>query len=78
MEEICEKSRGGIIFKDFLMNNNQLTQFLLDCSSLNLAARFSGDNILCSKMFELSRDLCFSINKTRLERLKAMKSAEVE
>ena len=68
MEEICEKSRGGIIFANLLMNNNQLTQFLLDCSSINLAA----------KMFELSRDLCFSINKTRLERSKAMKSAEVE
>ena len=78
IEEICEKSSGGIKFNNMVKDKNQLTQFILDCSSINLPTRFSNDDILCSKMFELSRDLCFSINKTRLEILKTMKNVEVE
>jgi hypothetical protein len=76
MEDICKETRSEINFKDILKNPNHLTQFVLDCTSLNLPARISCDDNLCLNMFELSRDLCFSVNKTRLDRLKKMKEME--
>ena len=69
MGKICEQSRGWINFKDFLENLAQLVQFILNGSSLNLPSRFNYEEILCSNISELSRDLCFSINKTRLDRM---------
>ena len=78
MEKIGENARSGVIFKDMHNNPSNLTQFILDCSSLNLPARISYDDTLCSKLFELSRDLCFSVNKTRLDTLWKLKQVEKE
>ena len=74
MEIICSQSKCEINFKNILKDPEHLTQFILDCTSLNLPVRISDYDEVCPQIFALSRDLCFSINKTRLEILKKMKS----
>jgi len=73
METICRNSKTHLDFESILKNHSQLTQFILDCGSLNLPSRISVNDPICSSVFQLARDLCFSINQTRLNRLKALK-----
>ena len=73
MEEICAHSKTQLDFKLILKNPAQLTQFILDCCSLNLPSRISSNDPIFSSVYQLSRDLCFSINKTRLNKLKVLK-----
>ena len=43
----------------------ELTQFLLDPSSLNLAKRVSISHPILPNMFQLSRDFCYKIDRCR-------------
>ena len=52
--------------------NQNLAQFILDCTSFNLPIRINYSDEIASKIFELSRGLCFSIHKTRLYMLKEL------
>ena len=52
--------------------NQNLAQFILDCTSFNLPIRINYSDQIASKIFELSRGLCFSIHKTRLYMLKEL------
>ena len=47
------------IFSD----NQNLAQFILDCTSFNLPIRINYSDQIALKIFELSRDLCFSNTK---------------
>ena len=58
------------IFED----NLNLTQFILDCTSANLPIRLNYSDKITSDIFELSRGLCYSINKTRLYLLKDLEN----
>ena len=69
MKHLCDQI-PTVDFEELLSNPRNLTQFLLDCTSLNLSNRINCLDENCSKMFDLSRDLCFSINKLRLKKLK--------
>ena len=73
-EELCNNAINQINFSDFLKNPSHLTQFILDCGSLNLPSRISYDDPVCSYIFKLSHDLCFGINKTRINKLKNLKN----
>ena len=52
--------------------NQNLTQFILDCTSFNLPIRINYSDQIASKIFKLSRGLCFFIHKTRLYMLKEL------
>ena len=67
MKHICENSKSGIQFDELKQNSSLLTQFILDCCSLNLPQRFNIDDQECQKIFQLSRDLCHYIRKRRME-----------
>ena len=41
MKIVCKNSNTGIQFDEFKQNTNLLTQFILDCCSLNLPKRFN-------------------------------------
>ena len=53
-----------------------LTQFLLDCTSLNLpnSYRLSPQNSEISKVFKIARDWCHSISNERTRQLRALKT----
>ena len=69
VEIICAKIEG---IKTIFSNSDSLCQFLLDCTSLNLSHRLPENSELCSRIFTLSRDLCYGIIKIRSEKLKKM------
>ena len=73
MELICTHAKSGINFNFLLQNPNHLTQFILDCTSINLENRISEFDEICPLVFNLSRDLCHSIVKKRNHKLKQLK-----
>ena len=70
VEIICARIEG---IKTIFSNSDSLCQFLLDCTSLNLPLRLPENSELCSRIFTLSRDLCYGIIKIRSEKLKKVK-----
>ena len=71
MEILCSSSNSGINFKKIL-SSNQLSQFVLDCTSLNLPMRINESDEICERLFKLSRDLCSGIIKTRSNLIKQL------
>ena len=72
MEIVCVGAKTKIPFKDYLSKDDLLCQFILDCTSLNLPVRISTEDETFHRIFSLSRDLCFGINKTRTNLIKSM------
>ena len=72
MEIVCASAKTKIPFKHLLSKDDLLCQFILDCTSLNLPARISSEDDTSQRIFDLSRDLCFGINKTRANLIKSM------
>ena len=70
MENICSVSPSQVQFQEIVKNQDILTQFILDCTSLNLKSRINVRDNAALEIFSLSRDLCFSITKTRMQKLK--------
>ena len=70
IEIVVRQSANQIDFQCILLNKELLTQFILDCTSLNLPTRVSPSDEVCSRIFQLSRDLCFSILKKRISMLR--------
>ena len=52
------------------------TQFILDWTSLNLPVRIVESDEICTRIFSLSRDFCYSINKRRLDLLRNVADTE--
>ena len=71
IEIVCTRAQSNINFRNILTNNNQLTQFILDCTSLNLSERINECDAICPIVFNLARDLCYSIMKKRNEFIKS-------
>ena len=67
MEILCRKSMSDINFKFIQTNNHLITQFILDCTSLNLPERINQNDEICPLIFNLGRDLCYSISKKRTD-----------
>ena len=70
MEKIVTQSNRGVNFKEIRSTPKHLTQFILDCTSLNLPFRYKFDDENNVQVFNLSRDLCFHIKKKRAQKLK--------
>ena len=73
MEILCLRAQSDIKFKNIISDKQLLSQFILDCKSLNLPNRISEKDEICPLIFTLSRDLCHSIIKTRTNFLRNMK-----
>ena len=73
MEIICRHAKSEINFRTLQQNPNQLTQFILDCTSMNLDNRISDYDAICPLIFNLARDFCHSIIRTRNSQLKLLK-----
>ena len=71
--KLCNITKNDIIFEDFLQNENQLCQFILDPASPNLSNRVSVQDPLLPQFYKLSRDFCHVIDNTRLRLLKELK-----
>ena len=71
MDIILRGTDNNIDFKLIVADKEALTQFILDCTSLNLPVRVSPSDEVCPRVFQLSRDFCFSIYKRRLSLLRS-------
>ena len=74
MEILCLRAQNDINFQIILENRKQLTQFILDCTRLNLEKRISEHDEVCPLMFNLSRDLCYNIMKKRNNEIRKLKT----
>ena len=55
-----------------MQDKTLFTQFILDCTSMNLPHRINPESDLFISVLKLSRDLCFGISKLRTEKLKML------
>ena len=69
---LAAKTKNNIIFDEIMSNPEQLCQFILDPTSLNLPIRVSLSDPLVKEFFQLSRDFCYIIDKTRIQLLKEL------
>jgi hypothetical protein len=69
---LCSLTKNNLKFEDFQKNENVLTQFILDPTSLNLQMRVSIQDPLVPEFFKLSRDICHVLDKTRIGLLKEL------
>ena len=69
-DEVLAESKNKVKIKDFQHSDEILTQFILDPTSLNLPQRIHLNDPIVERLFKLSRDICFSINKKRVRLLK--------
>ena len=67
---LCKLTQIPIQFEYYVKNEELLTQFILDPSSMNLKFRVNIRDPLLSQFFCLSRDLCYLLDKERLSILK--------
>ena len=67
---LCLNSKSGVNFDDIVSDNQTLCQFILDPSSMNLKKRIALNDPLLGSFFNISRDLCFTINDRRMRLLK--------
>ena len=56
---------GGLKIEIETFSPKELTQFLLDPSSLNLRKRVSIGHPVLPNLFQLSRDFCYKIDRCR-------------
>ena len=61
MEILCLRAKSDISFKTIMCDKSALTQFILDCTSHNLKSRISEEDETCPLIFDLTRDLCYTI-----------------
>ena len=68
MKKVCRES--GVNIHIDSLSNTELTQFILDPSSLNLKKRVNINHPILPTLFQLSRDFCYKIDRDRLKKLK--------
>ena len=71
MRNIIKESRLDLDPTTF--PDDKFTQFLLDPSSLNLERRVSINHPILPRLYQLSRDFCYFIDKSRTEFLAGSK-----
>ena len=72
IKSVCESKLPKSYFEDIYQNKQLLTQFILDCTSMNLSKRINADSEIFLEILSLSRDLCFGITRLRSEKLKLL------
>ena len=72
-KKVLENSANKLKISTFLKSEDLLTQFVLDPTSMNLTDRVHMNDPIVPKMYKLSRDYCYAINKRRNQLLKDMK-----
>ena len=80
LSETSDGKSGKILGRETVDNlfseKKMLTQFILDCTSYNLpnVYRYNTGDPKVSKLFSLTRDLCFTIHTTRINLLRKLKN----
>ena len=69
IEAICGEAQTIINFNTLIQNSEELTQFILDPSSLNLHNRISLSDPILPEIFRLSRQLCAALDQERKRQL---------
>ena len=72
------QSESGVNFGDIIGDSDELTQFILNPTSLNLHRRINVNDPMLNLFFQTSRDICFSINERRLKLLKKRQQEQTE
>ena len=67
---LCLQSSSEVSFSELISDRETLCQFILDPSSFNLKKRIHLNDPLLGSFFQISRDLCFTINERRLKLIK--------
>ena len=67
---LCSLTKNCIDFEKIEQNEDNLCQFILDPTSLNLPMRVSLSDPVMKYFYRLSRYFCFIIDKTRTRLLK--------
>ena len=65
---LCQSN--SINIEHILEDKEQLTQFILDPSSMNLPVRININDPILAPLFMLSRDLCYALHKLRMKKIK--------
>ena len=73
IDEKLKDSKNCLRLSNFQTSEETLTQFLLDPTSMNLIERVHMTDPIVTDLFKLSRDLCYHINKRRMNLLQDMK-----
>ena len=63
--KLCALTKNNINLDYLKTNEEDLCQFILDPSSLNLSSRVNIQDPILSEFFRLSRDTCYILDKTR-------------
>ena len=66
---LCKVSKSDVNFSEILQNSENLCQFILDPTSINLSSRVHMNDPLVDMFFKTSRDICSSICEQRLKLL---------
>ena len=66
----CKLTRSKVNFEDYLINDQMLTQFILDPTSLNLEKRVHMNDPALNELLRISRDYCYAINSLRVSEYK--------
>ena len=74
MATVVMRNKSGCDFKQVCSIPAILTQFLLDCTSLNLqnTHRIHPDDPCAGLVYKTARDLCYGIHTERLRQLRAL------
>ena len=71
-KELCRTTKNEICFEEIMKNDEQLCQFIIDPTSLNLHARVSLYDPVAPQFYKLSRDFCHIIDKKRISLIKEL------
>ena len=75
---LCLQNSSNINFSELISDSEILCQFILDPSSFNLKNRIHLNDPQLGSFFQISRDLCFSINERRIKLLKEKEAKQVK
>ena len=64
---VCSELKINLKFEDMATTNENLCQFILDPSSLNLPKRINICDPELDRILRISRDYCFAINSARMK-----------
>ena len=71
MSVTCQQTVNNVNISQFFNDPEMWTQFILDLSSLNLPSRVNISDPVLPALFQLSRDLYYSINKQWIKQLES-------
>ena len=73
-QELCKATKNEICFQELSKSDEQLCQFILEPTSLNLHTRVSMYDPVAPEFYKLSRDFCHIIDKKRIHLIKELEN----